>query len=673
MLVTIRTPRARPPGMRPPKKTSLSKVTKRAPSPRGHPRADAPASAPAGDATDRGTLDACRMAVAGIERLRTVLARAGQEAKLGPPATMQELSARAGHLGLALPPSYSAAMRVASRIGEPEQLLDSTLLAAALQEVTEALRAPKPRYAPFARLPDGTYVCFDRESVRGDGELAVAAVHAGGARPLAPDFGAWLDTVADTREASSTQRVNVPPALRALLVELGFTLDDPLVARLETADVDAIRALIGPAREAEVRGAVGRLFDSSGKASLALNLDELTLAISLRTGIYVFEPEEVFRWLRTFRDESFFGKPAGSPALTAPRAKAGDAAPSARDLRRAPREAPLVQRGVMEVLALPARRHTFRAAAGRSTDDFFLLGRTSSTSERAPSLLIHVVSGVVCGAHSLDEPLVALHVTRDGTVWALSQSAGAIRFSGGLARAFPLPKRARGRTWWSGIGGDDGRVLVWGVGALLEFDGNGFVPFSPDAKLEDDETVVALEARGPALDMLVSGDRVGAVAHFDGAAWSAIGEADVIEGTLVDMDSWRGAQSVLTREGALWHVERGAPPRRVPWDTSHEAFQVDAATPRPLHALRAQDGVSLVATDGGVVSFGRDEPVFHASPSPLVPARLARVGPAPRHAGAPAPASEPPSDGSPGVVAMCGPNAWIWRRDAFYVIDLREW
>jgi hypothetical protein len=28
---------------------------------------------------------------------------------------------------------------------------------------------------------------------------------------------------------------------------------------------------------------------------------------------------------------------------------------------------------------------------------------------------------------------------------------------------------------------------------------------------------------------------------------------------------------------------------------------------------------------------------------------------------------------TPGILAMCGPHAWIWRDGTFHVIDMREW
>ena len=147
---------------------------------------------------------------------------------------------------------------------------------------------------------------------------------------VAAHFAEWLDLLADAREEDIDRAAVIPSGLRRLLVQLGFTFDDPIVGRLETGDVPAIESLLGAARTREVKGGVGRLFDSSGKASLVLNLDEFTLALSLRTGIFMFEAEEVFRWLRLFRDENFFGDTVRQAAH----------ADNVRDLRRAAREPP---------------------------------------------------------------------------------------------------------------------------------------------------------------------------------------------------------------------------------------------------------------------------------------------------------------------------------------------
>ncbi len=114
-----------------------------------------------------------------------------------------------------------------------------------------------------------------------------------------------------------------------------------------------------------------------------------------------------------------------------------------------------------------------------------------------------------------------------------SRSAGsAIRFQTGTARAFPLRRASRGRAWWYGIGGAGGRVVAYGAGALLQFDGTSFVPFQPDPQVEANEAIVAIAAGAHSgtgssreMAMLVCGDQVGAVARFDGRKWLPIGEA----------------------------------------------------------------------------------------------------------------------------------------------------
>jgi hypothetical protein len=313
---------------------------------------------------------------------------------------------------------------------------------------------------------------------------------------------------------------------------------------------------------------------------------------------------------------------------------------------------------VVHVPVLPATRHTFRAASGRSPDDFYLLGRTSSTSDRAPSAILHVVRGQVRESQELDDPLNDLYVTRDGTMWGLSLSGTAVRFSLGAVRSFPLVRPTRGRPWWYGIGGDAQRVLVWGAGALLEFAGDGFVPFSPDAELGESESVVALSAAKHGMHMLVCGDRVGAVAHYDGKRWHPIPEKHVIDGMLADLDVWRSSGVVLSRAGDAWRVPNDSPPRPIAWDRRQQAFLGDTGQQRPTYAVRAFDGGTILASDGGAIVMGDGDPVFYSA-GLRGPARLARVGGG--------------SDEGVGIVVMCGPNAWLWRGDSFEVLDLREW
>ena len=102
----------------------------------------------------RVSVDPARLALAAIERLKSTLARTGQTHKLAAPATMKELAARGQVLGGAIPPSYTAALRVTSSIGEPELLLDANEMRLRYGEMKASKVANADRYVPFARNGD---------------------------------------------------------------------------------------------------------------------------------------------------------------------------------------------------------------------------------------------------------------------------------------------------------------------------------------------------------------------------------------------------------------------------------------------------------------------------------------------------------------------------------------
>lgn len=590
-----------------------------------------------------------------MDRIRTLLTRTQRGDRMGEGASMRELVARGNVLGRSLPPSYSAALRIGTGVGEPEELFDSEAMR---RELSYAART-KPaldvaRYVPFGRSDEGT-LCFDLQSLsERDGELGVALWDGMSIRTRWKNFAEWIDSVADRRDEDADKAARIPAGLKRLLAALGFSFDDPIIGRLETGDVEAIRALIGEDTEQTIRADKDRLFDSSGKASLVLNLDDFTLAVSLRTGIFHYEAEDVFRWLRFFRDENFFSEAPKPPAHP----------DHVRDLRNAAREPPLVSRGVMQVAAHVAHGHVFRAATGTDPDDFWLLGRTRSTRDDAPSLLVHVSNGRVAHAQEIEETLNDLYATADGTLWGLSPVGTAVRIAGGKARPFPLERKTRGRPWWYGIGGETGRVLVWGAGALLEFDGVELAPFQPEPELEPNESVVSLRIEGSVITMLVCSSQLGAVARFDGKKWLPISEQQVVHEAIIDMDVWRDVAVLLTRTGQIWRMEMGhgqsgwsqARPRKVLWDRRQDAFVGDGGAPRVLHSLKGFDGGAILACDGGVITVGNKEPLFHAAPDPTAPARLARVGNA---------------DDSR-IVVMCGSAAWIFHKGALEPIDLRS-
>ena len=124
---------------------------------------------------------------------------------------------------------------------------------------------------------------------------------------------------------------------------------------------------------------------------------------------------------------------------------------------------------------------------------------------------------------------------------------------------------------------------------------------------------------------------------------------------------------MLDREGLVWKVDHGKPrPLNLPM--RHQAFLTEAGTQRPFYSTRAYDGGVLLASNGGVVSSGTDDPVFHAVPGGRDPVRLVRVGQLDAK-------GAPESDAAGrdvGIIALSGANAWIWRNGAFTALDMRD-
>src|SRR5581483_884069 len=187
-----------------------------------------------------------RIASVAMDRIRTLLARTNRGEKMGEGASMRELVARGNVLGRGLPPSYSAALKVGDWIGEPEELFDAEQMR---QQLAQCART-KPaldvaRYVPFGRSEDGL-LCFDLQSLNErDSELGVALWDGMSIRTRWRNFAEWLDSIADRRDEEADRAARIPAGLKRLLSALGFSFDDPIVGRLETADVEAIRALIG--------------------------------------------------------------------------------------------------------------------------------------------------------------------------------------------------------------------------------------------------------------------------------------------------------------------------------------------------------------------------------------------------------------------------------------------
>ena len=107
--------------------------------------------------TQRSTkirVEPTRLAVAALERIKTVHRRKGHAERFGPPIIEAELADRARLMRRPLPPSYDAAMRVSGSIGEEEQLLDADGMA------RERAHTGNNKLFPFSRRGDVLF-CFD--------------------------------------------------------------------------------------------------------------------------------------------------------------------------------------------------------------------------------------------------------------------------------------------------------------------------------------------------------------------------------------------------------------------------------------------------------------------------------------------------------------------------------
>ena len=89
----------------------------------------------------RAPVEPSRLAIAALERIASVLTKSGKIDRLGPPATDREIDAQQSLLGKgrALPPSYVAALREHSRIGDPEILLTAMEIAGRSSELVGRL------------------------------------------------------------------------------------------------------------------------------------------------------------------------------------------------------------------------------------------------------------------------------------------------------------------------------------------------------------------------------------------------------------------------------------------------------------------------------------------------------------------------------------------------------
>lgn len=592
-----------------------------------------------------------RMALAAVRRIREVGFRLERKASIDQGVGAKELAAREAVVGRQLPPSYVAVLRHVTELGAPEELLDAAAMSLQQQELR---RHPSgTRHLPFA-LSDGKLLCFDLrgENAKG-GELPVVAWNKGYGVAVARNFAEWLDALADRREDRLAAAANVPPRLKALLIELGFGFPRGLAAEVETADSDAVEALVGE-DTVDALLADGSLYDSTGKALLSLQLDDFSMRVRLREGFVDVVAEDVFPWLRTFRDEDFF---ADAPLPVEDEDLENQVTqihlPSqVRDLRRAERRQPPRERGVVTLLSLAAQRHTFLDATGNEHDGVYLLGRVVGALR---SLILRIEGNKVASARYVDEALTRIHLADDGALWALGGTY-AHRFHGFEQERFALIRPTEGPTNWLDLGGDGERVLVWGAGALLAFDGKSFVPFAPDLALHPAETVLAVEPRDDSIAALVAREGFGAIAHFDGDRWLPIVEDSLVHGAPLDLHTFAGQEWVLEAQGAIYTQSGDAAPRLVPLSRTAPAFSDGAGKPRPLYELLPGRLGLLMASQGGFLfAPSGAEATFYRGQGEHLRARLCHVG------------------GSAGLtLALLGGAVWQQLAGAFHPLDLGQ-
>ena len=162
----------------------------------------------------------------------------------------------------------------------------------------------------------------------------------------------------------------------------------------------------------------------------------------------------------------------------------------------------------------------------------------------------------------------------------------------------------------------------------------------------------------------------GALAHCDGKRWRPIAEEEVLEGVLVDFDTWRGVTAVLDRDQGAFRTGKGTP-RRLPWPLDHEAFAGEDGRRPPI--LRAAHHRRRRARRQ---RWRRPRRHAERPHFPHRPRRDRARAPAPCRPGRHGrfPARRPFWQRHlPGVVVTLGPHAWIWKGGAFHVLDVREW
>ena len=320
--------------------------------------------------------------------------------KAGPVTMKWSPPARGQVLGQVLPPSYTAALRVASTVGEPEVLLDSNEMRVRHADMKASRRGQRGcRLARAGRRPAWPASPASRQcSRRPTPSCRSSSGRAGSSAARARHFGEYSTEAADAGRVERAGR-DRPGGAEGLLLGSGFA---STIRRSVGRDRRrGPRSLVLESGAARPRSAdVDRLFDRAAKPSPTLNLEEFTLAISLTRFVFVRRRRSSAG--SGFATRSFFEAPVGrssAPEELPPKNRPTRTAPAtsespARTAACSPRGRPRIH---APRFSTPAPR-----AARRPKTSSPRIDRLQSIARRASSTYDGVASAT---AHALEEPL----------------------------------------------------------------------------------------------------------------------------------------------------------------------------------------------------------------------------------------------------------------------------
>ncbi len=223
-----------------------------------------------------------------------------QRKKLGAPVKPQELARSRAHARRPLPPSYRAMLERRRRSATARSSSTPT------RWRRRKNRSTRPRSFRFAKAEStGSSVSIAKRRVTASSPFTSGRT----ARPrlAAKSFAEWLDGVADRVEEAIASAADVPQTLRSLLAQLGFRSTTRSSAGSRPATSRRSRSSSAPSSRARCEET------SSGCSTRAARRRSRSTSTSSRSpsrsalASSSSKAEDVFRWLRYFRDENFFG------------------------------------------------------------------------------------------------------------------------------------------------------------------------------------------------------------------------------------------------------------------------------------------------------------------------------------------------------------------------------